>query len=113
MQLFSNKVDSLFSVQGRKGGVEVNAKEFKTQTIHWRYVLKFLVENFINTNVLSEKVPKFSMALGQEKRVLKWKEPDEICKELAYPWYVKKNAQEEPTNMYQEWEWELKFVVCE
>ena len=53
------------------------------------------------------------MAVGQEKRVLKWKEPDEIWKELAYPLYVKKNAQEEPRNMYQEWEWELKFVVCE
>ena len=73
----------------------------------------FVDMSSFDTNVLSEKVPEFSMAFGQEKRGLKWKEPDEIWKELAYPLYVKKNAQEEPRNMYQEWEWELKFVVCE
>ena len=43
----------------------------------------------LDTNVPSEKVPEFSMAVGQEKRVLKWKEPDEIWKELAYPLFVK------------------------
>ena len=31
---------------------EVNAKEFKTQTIHWRYVLKLLVENLLKFCIL-------------------------------------------------------------
>ena len=52
----------------------------------------FVDMSSFDTNVLSEKVPKFSMAVGQEKRVLKWKEPDEIWKELAYPLYVKKKC---------------------
>ena len=73
----------------------------------------FVDMSSFNTNMLSEKVPVFSMAVGQEKRVLKWKEPDEIWKELAYPLYVKKmhKKNQETCTKNENGSWSLLF--CE